>query len=319
MRRRAWIIPGAVLGLLSLLIVVRVPGKGVWHKALLDAAHGPIFASVAVLLFLFLSRRDPARSGRAVYLVAFVITVGLGILIEILQTITHRPGSVFDVMTNAAGAAAGLAFWWLYQQVRSPAIQAKRSTRAWIATAIGLAGIGFVAWYPLQAARAYAHRAAVFPSIAEFRVPQDLTFVEPGGADSAIESLPAPWGRGPEDRGLRVTYDAQHAPSLQVLEPSGDWRGYSVIAVDVTNPGDRELGLTFRIFDATHDGSPRDRLNLPLSIPPRTRTTVRVALDAVEGAPAGRRMDLSRIADVMLFGRTPPEPAEFYVSRIWLE
>lgn len=319
MRRRAWIIPGAVLGLLSLLIVVRVPGKGVWHKALLDAAHGPIFASVAVLLFLFLSRRDPARSGRAVYLVAFVIAVGLGILIEILQTITHRPGSVFDVMTNAAGAAAGLAFWWLYQQVRSPAIQAKRSTRAWIATAIGLAGIGFVAWYPLQAARAYAHRAAVFPSIAEFRVPQDLTFVEPGGADSAIESLPAPWGRGPEDRGLRVTYDAQHAPSLQVLEPSGDWRGYSVIAVDVTNPGDRELGLTFRIFDATHDGSPRDRLNLPLSIPPRTRTTVRVALDAVEGAPAGRRMDLSRIADVMLFGRTPHEPAEFYVSRIWLE
>jgi len=319
MRRRAWIIPAAVLGLLSLLIVVRVPGKGVLHRTLLDAVHGPIFAVVAVLLLLFLSRRAPARSGRTVYLVAFVIAVGLGILIEILQTITHRPGSAFDVMTNAAGAAAGLAFWWLHAQVRATTVRLKRSTSAWVATAIGLAGISFVAWYPLQAARAYAHRAAVFPSIAEFRAAQDLTFVEPGGSDSAIVPLPAPWGRGPEDRGLRVTYDAEHAPSLQVLEPSRDWRGYSVIAVDLTNPGDRELGLTFRIFDATHDGSPRDRLNLPLTIPPRTRTIVRVALDAVEHAPESRRMDLSRIADVMLFGRTPPEPAEFYVSRIWLE
>ena len=74
-----------------------------------------------------------------------------------------------------------------------------------------------------------------------------------------------------------------------------------------------------RILDATHDWSHEDRFNLPLVIPPRSRTTVRVALPAVEAAPATRRMDMARIANVMLFGRPPATPGALYVSRIWLE
>jgi hypothetical protein len=90
---------------------------------------------------------------------------------------------------------------------------------------------------------------------------------------------------------------------VQLVEPSGDWRDYGVIAVDLTNAGPRELPLVFRILDAHHDWTDADRMNLPLVIPPRTRTTVRVTLDAVEGAPLHRRMDMARIANVMLFGR----------------
>jgi hypothetical protein len=89
--------------------------------------------------------------------------------------------------------------------------------------------------------------------------------------------------------------------------------------VDITNPAQRDLELTFRVFDATHDWNHSDRLNLPLVIPPQTRTTIRVALAAVESAPQGRPMDLARIADVMLFGRQGQPPAEWYLSRIWLE
>ncbi len=317
MGRRQTVILGALVGLLSLLIVIRVPGKGVWHKVLLDATHGPIFAVVAVLLLLALGRKS-ARVGRNAYLAAFAVAVGLGVLTEILQTLTNRPGSAFDVMTDAAGAAAGLALSWLHEQRRAPAFPGQRAA-AWMPLAIAAAGIGFVAWHPLQAARAYAHRAAIFPSIVEFRSPQDLTFVEAGGSGSAIESLPAPWGLGPDDRALRVDYDGRHGPSMQVLEPLRDWRGYSVVAVDLTNPSNRELKLVFRIFDAIHDGNPSDRLNLPLAISPQTRTTVRVALAAVEGAPAGRHMDMAHIADVMLYGRESADPASFHVSRIWLE
>lgn len=296
-------------GSLSLLLFVEVPGHGLWHRALLDSAHAPIFAAVAVLLLLM--RAPAARTRRSAYVIAFVAALMLGILIEFVQSLGGRPGSVFDVMTDAAGAATGLALWSL--------IQRRRGDHAWPVMAIALAGITFVAWPPLQAARAYAHRAVVFPTIVDFRGPNGLPFVTTEGSPARIANMPAPWAQGADERALCIRYDEQHVPAMRILEPQADWRGYSIVAVDITNPAERELQLTFRVFDATHDWSHSDRLNLPLVIPPQTRTTIRVALAAIESAPQGRPMDLARIADVMLFGRPGQSPAELYVSRIWLE
>lgn len=315
-RRRAAAVL-AIAGLLSLLLIVRVPGQGVWHGVMLNAVHGPIFALVAVLLLVL--RAPAARSRLSAYWTAFFAAVVFGGIIEFLQGFQDRPPSWFDMMTDAAGASAGLALWALFERWRAPAFQLKQLNGPWLPVAIALAGVTFVAWPPLQAARAYAHRAAVFPSIAEFHGPQDLAFVTTSGTAADIAPLPGPWGQGPDDLALRVSYDEKHAPSVQVVEPSHDWRGYTIIAVDITNPSPQELSLTFRILDAAHDWSHEDRLNLPLRIPPSTRTTVRVALGAVEAAPERRPMDMTRIANVMLFGRESPQPAEMYVSRIWLE
>jgi hypothetical protein len=295
--------------LLSLLLFVEVPGHGLWHRALLDSTHGPVFAAVAILLLLM--RAPEARTRRSAYVAAFVAALVLGILIEFVQSLGGRPGSVFDVMTDAAGAAAGLALWSLFQR--------QCADRVWPAIAIALAGITFVAWPPLQAARAYAHRAVVFPTIVDFRGPEGLHFVTTEGSTAWIAALPAPWAQGADERALCIRYDEQHVAAMRILEPQADWRGYSIVAVDITNPAERDLELTFRVFDADHDGNHADRLNLPLVIPPQTRTTIRVALAAVESAPQGRSMDLARIADVMLFGRESQPPAKFYLSRIWLE
>jgi hypothetical protein len=296
-------------GSLSLLLFVEVPGHGLWHRALLDFAHAPIFAAVAVLLLLM--REPAARTRRSAYAIAFVAALVLGILIEFVQSLGGRPGSVFDVMTDAAGAAAGLALWSLARR--------KPGDRAWPAIAVALAGITFVAWPPLQTARAYAHRAVVFPTIVDFRDSESLQFVTTDGSPAWIADLPEPWAQQAGERALQIRYDEQHVAAMRILEPQADWRGYSIVAVDITNPAERGLELTFRVFDADHDWNHVDRLNLPLVIPPQTRTTIRVALAAIESAPQGRSMDLARIADVMLFGREGQPPARFYVSRIWLE
>lgn len=294
---------------LSLLLFIEVPGDGLWHRALLDSAHGPIFAAVGVLLLLL--RTPEAQTRRSAYVIAFVAALMLGILIEFVQSLGGRPGSVFDVATDVAGAAAGLALWSLFH--RQP------GDHAWPAIAIALAGITFIAWPPLQAAQAYAHRAVVFPTIVDFRGPEGLQFVTTEGSPAWIAALPAPWAQEAGERALRIRYDERHAAAMRILEPQADWRGYSIVAVDITNPAEHDLELTFRVFDAVHDWSHADRLNLPLVIPPQTRTTIRVALAAVESAPQGRSMDLARIADVMLFGRNAQPPAELYLSRIWLE
>lgn len=307
----------SVAALLCLLLFVRFPGQGLWHEVSLNASHGPIFAVVAVLLLNIHPRA--ARAGTAASVNAFFVAVGLGILIEILQTVAHRPGQSFDVMTNAAGAAAGLGLWALFERRRGAMASRPAAVGSWWPLAIALAGFTPVAWPVLHAARAYAHRASEFPTLVQFRKSLDLTFVTTDGVGVGIVDMPLPWTQRAGERALRLGFDPLHAPALQIVEPSPDWRGYSVVAIDLTNPSDAEVRLTLRIHDATHDWSHEDRMNLPLLLAPGTRTTVRVSLAEVESAPAARRMALDRIANVMLFGSPSPEPGSIYVSRLWLE
>ena len=313
-----------ILALLSLLLFIRIRSGSEWMRVSLDASHGPIFAVVSVLVAALLARRRGSTSASTwpdwpLYLKALAICIALGGLIEFIQGFEGRPPSFFDVMTDTAGAMAGLAAWALVTRPAPGAPRAAAGRNPWPVVALGLAGLAFVLWRPLHVAIAYAHRAAAFPAIADFSSVRGLDFATTGGVGAAIAEIPAPWAHRPGERALGIRYDTQHPPAVQVVEPQGDWRAYSVVAVDLTNTGDGELALVLRILDTTHDWSHEDRFNLPLVIPPRSRSTVRVALSAVEAAPATRRMDMARIANVMLYGRPPAAPGALYVSRIWLE
>lgn len=317
---------GSVLALLSLLFVVHVPSHRAWQRVLLDAAHGPIFAAVAVIIAAWWCGRAPRQPGQvgarwAVALRAFAVTVAIGVAVEGLQWFQRRPPSLFDVLTDAAGAAAGLALWllWCRPPAGDDAGGARGRAAAVLLVAVAVAGSAFVLWRPLGAVLAYWQRATDLPVLARFESPRDLYFVAVDGAATGIVELPGQWQRQPGERALRLAFDAGHRASVQLLEPSPDWRGHSVLAVDLTNPGEVELELTLRILDDAHDWTHADRLNLPLLLPPRTRTTLRVSLEAVAAAPAGRRLDLARVANVMIFGGQRAAPGALYVSRIWLE
>lgn len=315
-----------MLALLSLLFVVDLPSHRAWQRVLLDASHGPIFAAVAVIIAGWWSAREPRRPGEAgprwaITARAFAVTVGIGIAVEGLQWFQQRPPSLFDVLTDVAGAAAGLALWLLWDRRRAgPGPWAGRglATTA-LLVAVVVVGGTFVLWRPLDTALAYQQRARDFPVIARFEEPRDLRFVAVDGVATGIVELPRPWQRQPGERALRLGFGAGHRAAVQILEPSPDWRGHAVIAADLTNPGDEELALTLRILDADHDWTYADRLNLPLLLPPRTRSTLRVSLEVVAAAPAARRLDLAQVANVMLFGHKSGTPGELYVSRIWLE
>jgi uncharacterized protein YfiM (DUF2279 family) len=319
----AAVLVAGILGLLSLLLFIRIPSGNEWLRVSLDASHGPIFAVVAMLVASLLARRNaPARACAwpdwSLYFKALAISIALGALIEFLQGFEGRPPSFFDVMTDTAGAVVGLALWTLATKpIGEP--RAAVGPSPWPVIALGLAGLVFVLWRPLHVAIAYAHRAAAFPAIADFSSARGLDFVTTDGLGVKVADIPAPWAHTPGERALQIRYDPQHPPAVQIVEPQGDWRAFNVVAVDLTNTGPSELELVLRILDATHDWSHEDRFNLPLVVPPRSRTTVRVALPTVEAAPAARRMDMARIANVMLFGRPPAASGALYVSRIWLE
>ena len=296
-----------VAGLLSLLLVVRIPGQSAWHATMLNAAHGPVFAGVAAMLLLWWPVAE--RAGSHATLGVFLLALGLGILVEVLQTLGGRPGSAYDVMTDAAGAASGLALWHLLRGRRD----------GWLAPVVAVAGCAVIAWDPGRVAMAYAYRAGSFPVIAEFADWQDLTFIATNGTSDGIERLPARWATTGDERGLRVACDVRQAPVLHIYEPMADWRGYTVVALDLTNPVDHELRLTVRIFDDSGSFTRDEGSRRSLTVPPLTRATVRVPLAEAADTPARQRVDLARVARVMVIGRKVPEPICYYVSRIWLE
>jgi VanZ family protein len=302
--------------LLAALFTPSLPGQTYWQRVLQDAGHGTIFAGVAIVL---LAMRRGAATGRRLrgdYTACFFVAVALGIATELLQHfLPHRQVSALDVLHDAAGAALGLAAIALVER-RGGAFA---EDRAGTAVAILLGAVVLLAWEPLRCARAYAERANAFPTLAPMGGVADAQFAGARNAVLSHASLPAIWAQVGEPAGLRLEFEAGARAALELTEAVPDWRGHSVLALDLTNPGPQAAHFILRVLDARHDWTHEDRLNLPVRIPARTRMTVRVALTAIEQAPVGRRMDLGDIANVMLFATAPLPGDVFYVSRIWLE
>ena len=311
-------VPLAVIAaLLSLLLFVQVDGNSAWLRVALDGSHVPIFAGVAMLLAALLKRKQGSAPDGPRYLLAFALALGLGAVIEYVQSLTGRPASAFDMASNAAGAAIGIGLLALHEGAgrRRPLTRPAR----WVLVCAAIVGLVFATWRPLEAARAYLDRAQRFPVIAAFDGPRDLYFATTQGLAADVVPLPARWAGAPDEHALRIRYDAHRPPAVQITEPGPDWAGFRAIALDVTNAADVELHLVLRILDAGHDWSHEDRLNQALTVPARTRSTIRIPLETVRLAPKDRPMDLSRIANVMIFGHGPIAPGELYVSRVWLE
>jgi hypothetical protein len=308
--------------LLAPVFLLDLPPTTLWRRAVQDAGHGPVFAGVAIVLLL-LQRASPGADVRAwpQYRRAFLAGIVLGALTELVQRwLPGRSSSMQDVLHDAAGAALGLCLVWWLERRRSAGVvpAASRPQAAWVLL-MALSALALLAWQPLQVARAYAVRHAAFPVLLPLGAPADASFA---GANHAVLShgpLPPRFQRAGDAESIRLTAADGARPGLRLFEPVPDWQGHDVLALDVTNPAPEPLRLSLRVLDARHDWTHADRFNQAFEIPPATRVTLRFSLEAIAAAPRGRRMDLSAIADVMLFARQPVAAGDFYVTRIWLE
>lgn len=315
---------GLALAALSLAAVftLSLPGDMLWQRVAQNAGHGPVFGAFAIVLLLL--QAPPAGLRLRVfrqYRGVFLVVVLLGVVTELLQlALPNRSLSAADAMHDATGAALGLALVWFVERrlARRRGVDAG-DARTPVAVAIAMGAFTILAWQPLQAARAYAARAAAVPVLLPLRAEAESAFTRVTDAAVSHASLPVDFRQPGDADSLRLSFKAGARPDLQLLEPPADWSTYEQLIIDVTNPASQPVQLVLRVFDATHDMTHEDRFNQELVIPARTRTTVRIALEAVATSPRGRRMDMTAISDVMLFCRQPLDAGELYVTRVWLE
>jgi len=304
-----------IAALAALVVFASFPPRPIILHVLQKLAHPSVFGVIAVSVLVLELQRSPPRSRAWFdYLTALAAAVALGGLTEILQNFTHRDPSLRDVGLDARGALCALIFAAAFDR----RLWTGRRSRLARATCAGLGvAIAVVIYYPFGlAVAAYANRYHNFPVLFAPASRLDLYFIEPDVHPAARLTLVGP------DAGhyaLRVPLVERPYAGVWFFEPSPDWRGYTTLVVDVTNPGPVELRLAIRVHDRHHNLSYADRYNADYSIAPGTRRVITTALEAIEGAPRGRSMDMAHIAGIMLFRAGTGGPAEFLLNGIALQ
>lgn len=301
---------------MALVLLAGIPARNRFLGLLNNAGHAPIFGALAWINLRLIESRSPAlRPAATSYLAAFGATLTVGAAVEGVQSLIGRDAQWVDVAMDAAGAGAALSAVLAVRAGRHRPLLAG----AFASLAVFL--LAAVAAPVLEAWRGYRHRADAFPVLVTAERPSDLYFLSGSGSVVRRGRLPEPWAGGVDVPAVEVGLERGRNPGLRHEEPAPDWRGYRKLYLDLVNPGDQPLRLVLRVHDFWHDQRHDDRFNRAFALHPRSRRVVAVPLEDIEQAPRGRRMDMSRIAGLVLFEASGEAPvgARFYVTRVWLD
>jgi VanZ family protein len=302
----------AIIFFLSLVVFAKFHEPTRFVHTLQKLAHPVTFGAVALLLLTLLKRHTPRRFGS--YAVAFALTVLCGAGTEIAQAFVHRDPSLLDVLRDALGASTALAGF----ATLVPGEDARGRGR-WRVTGALLAIVGFVIMVaPISISlAAYARRDLSFPMLLEACSPLDLYFVSGGGADVSV--VPST-GQATSRCGstLRVTFGSAPYAGIALEEPYPDWRMAHTLVLDLRNPGDLDLPLAVRVHDRAHSHQFRDRFNREFTLRAHESLELAIPIAEIEHAPAGRLMNLSQIAGVIVFRDRGTIAGSFEVERILL-
>jgi hypothetical protein len=158
-------------------------------------------------------------------------------------------------------------------------------------------------------AAAYIQRASQLPQLVQLNSTLGRHFL------LASEARVSPSRNG----GLLVQPDQGHWPGVSIDEVWPDWRGYSALVVDLSNPGPQEFGIFIRIDDRRPDPQYKERYNQEFQLAPRGRRAIRIPLVEIQSAPSGAAIDLAHMQKIILFedGSVPTHP--FYLNSLRLE
>lgn len=314
---------GWVLLLVVLLLILafgETPYQTMFLDALFDAGHAPLFGGVALAVLGLLRQRAPEASDSACRWRAFVLTVAIGAVTEVLQVFqVDRDPTVIDFARDVAGAGALL----LLLPRRQPACGTERPRPvrglpwvSWSAGVILLAASG--ASFGLTTA-AYVARDRAMPALARFDGAWwERWFVETHDSSLIVQAGPPGLDASAAEPLARLDLKPGTYPGIAILEPHPDWSGYRVLVITIVSDLDAPLPIALRVHDAAHDQRYADRFNRVLMVAPGVNRFA-IALDDIRRAPDRREMDMRRIRGVLLFAYQRTQPTRVYLGPFRLE
>ena len=310
----------AVALVLGLVLFGEIPSRGRWATDVANFAHGPALAVVTLLVLQLLSvcdGRDAPTFRR--YWLAIAIVVPLAAVSELLQLLLGRDASFADLLRDALGIGAAVAFSVAYDR-RLEAAPRGRTVRA-AGVLVGVTCCTVLVAPLLLTAAAYAERERRFPVLVDFSTPGSMYFVAAyGGARIDRARLPVmAHGGAPDTVGLQVQVGSGLPWAVALWEPKPGWRGYHRLCFDIANPTDDRLVLRVRVRDQYPRRERSQRDIGDLEIPPGSRQTLHLALPLPATAGLAAPFDLEGVRAAVLTSSPGNRAAAFYVAKIWLE
>jgi hypothetical protein len=300
-----------------LQLVVPEPRQSLLWSSAFNAGHAPLYGLVALMILRFLQTDGACGNGPCVrvYGLALALTIGAGVMTELIQSVGFGDASAGDVARDAAGATAFLLIAAAFDpRLVRGGLQSSRAIMI-----LGAAVLLTLAFIPLtKMAVAHFRRDAAFPMICGFDAPWEATFVSAQEAEMEARQPPEGWGRNPSDRVARLAFRRGSHPGLTIRKPHPNWTGFQRLVFEVFSELAKPVTLVLRIHDIGHDNDYWDRFNRNLIIEPGANR-ISIPLREVETAPRGRKMDLSRICGMVLFADHPQEPFVLYLDAFHLE
>ena len=308
-RTRRLAIVYAVFGILTILFFIGGPD---YHssrsfKAFWNLGHIFYYALLCVALFVFARKRQ--RSVRFQITVILVVTLLLGVAVELLQAAGfNRTPDIGDLFRNFIGAAVGIAFFLPGRKAFPRGVLRLIQAVSFVLVASQI--------YPVAAALTDEYRArGQFPILGGFESPYELQRWA-GSADRAIDSRIVFAGKN----SMRVSLGTALYSGVNLEYFPGDWTGFSQFQCNIFNPDENPLSITCRIHDIVHiQGVQRyeDRYNHSFQLA-KGWNTISIDLEDVKRAPANRSMDMGHIRCVGIFTTRLPRPRVIYIDDVRL-
>ena len=294
--------------LLSVLFFIGGPGyySPRSYQHFWDLGHILYFSSLPLLLLPLASfnKREPITQ----VTIIIVVTIILGILVELCQSAFSRTPDVGDLFRNLIGAGIAICFILPIRKTFSTT-----SMRIFKPILIILVGLQV---YPIALALIDEHQARrQFPVLSDFQTPLQL---DRWHSDVAISIENNIGHQG--NCALRADLDTKLYSGFALKYFPRDWQQYRWFQYRIYNPSEDAIRITCRIHDKKHTQSVQmyeDRFNITNSIS-RGWHTITFSLDDVRMAPAEREMDLSQIYGVGFFGSRLPCSRTIYVDDVKL-
>lgn len=272
-----------------------------------DLGHIVAFSLWSYLLLTWRALRETSPARQWGITLAFCLVAGAAT--EGIQSLLGGDASIGDLLRDMVGGVIALS--WFSPSAKVLPERLRRAARSVAVTLL------LIACLPLATALSDEEIARhQFPVLSDFETPFEANRWD-GGARFSVDRSVARHGKA----SLRVDMDTSLYSGVALVYFPRDWRGYHFLDLEALNPSPEEIDIICRIHDLRHEeGEQRyeDRFNKVF----RLRSGwnhLRVDLEEVARAPAGRTLDLGTIRAVGIFATRLPTPRILFLDHIRLE
>ncbi|MCA9246147.1 MAG: VanZ family protein [Planctomycetales bacterium] len=291
--------------LLGTMLLLPLAARNRLEHALFDGVHAPLFAVLAIAIFVLLRLVVENRPILCAF-TGFLLASGMGAILEVAQSYVGRSSSVPDAIANILGAAAG-ALWTL-----------TTAYGPWPRRAFAVAGTFCLLVAEIPPASMLADvlvQRRQLPRVASFESFLEMSRWHPRECGWTRVEEHATEGRF----ALRVELAREGKyPGPIMIDPGANWTGHDYFRCDLWLDGEEPLPLIVKIEDAAHNGDFHDRFHQSFVLLPGPNY-LKISLAEVAAAPRDRQLDLSTVKMVQFFTRRPASARTIYLDNLRLE